>query len=115
MTLKQVVTRLQQWAFGEGNLRDTWGKLPEGAQSLFPLLRGSADLLMMPKELLEDKVIRGEVRGGGGLAERSAALCSSALSPASGCGCGCGGGRLVRVDGLAWQPHSAGAHTWSRC
>jgi hypothetical protein len=50
--------RLQQWAFGEGGLRDIWAQLPEQGQALFRLLKGASDLLMMPKDMLLDEEIR---------------------------------------------------------
>jgi hypothetical protein len=50
--------RFQQWAFGDGELREIWSALPEQGQSLFPLLRGGSDLMMMPKDLLLDASIR---------------------------------------------------------
>lgn len=50
--------RFQQWSFGEGGLREIWAQLPEQGQSLFPYLKGAADLLMMPKDLLLDEGIR---------------------------------------------------------
>ncbi|KIY95706.1 hypothetical protein MNEG_12254 [Monoraphidium neglectum] len=53
-------TRLQQWAFGDGGLRDIWAQLPEQGQALFKLLRGASDLLMMPKDMLLDDDIREE-------------------------------------------------------
>lgn len=62
MNVKMTVARLQNWAFGEGVLRDYWVTLPEN--SLFILTRSAADLLMMPKELLSDKVIRQDVCSG---------------------------------------------------
>jgi len=31
--------RLQQWAFGDGGLRDIWAQLPEQGQAIFKLLR----------------------------------------------------------------------------
>ena len=66
-----------QWASGEG-LSEVG---PMGASTLqFPLLRTTADLLMMPKELLMEPAIRRDVaqalsirwggRGGGGRAIR---------------------------------------------
>lgn len=48
----------QQWAFAEGGMREIWANLPSQGQSLFPLLRTAADLLMMPKELLLEAGIR---------------------------------------------------------
>ena len=50
--------RFQQWAFGDGELREIWSALPEQGQSLFPYLRGASDLMMMPKDLLLDASIR---------------------------------------------------------
>jgi hypothetical protein len=44
-------TRLQQWAFGDGGLRDIWAQLPEQGQALFRLLKGASDLLLMPKDV----------------------------------------------------------------
>ncbi|KAI8463417.1 MAG: hypothetical protein J3K34DRAFT_444097 [Monoraphidium minutum] len=58
MQLKMACTRLQQWAFGEGGLRDIWAQLPEQGQALFRLLKGASDLLMMPKDMLLDDEIR---------------------------------------------------------
>eukprot|EP00877_Chromochloris_zofingiensis_P005908 jgi/Chrzof1/1570/Cz10g12240.t1 len=58
MNLKMACTRFQQWSFGEGGLREIWAQLPEQGQSLFPYLKGAADLLMMPKDLLLDEGIR---------------------------------------------------------
>lgn len=53
--------RFQQWAFGEGELKEIWSALPAQGQSLFPLLRGASDLLMMPKDLLLDVSVREEM------------------------------------------------------
>lgn len=50
--------RFQQWAFGEGGMREIWANLPAQGQSLFPLLRSTSDLLMMPKDLLLEEGIR---------------------------------------------------------
>ncbi|GAX79856.1 hypothetical protein CEUSTIGMA_g7296.t1 [Chlamydomonas eustigma] len=58
MGVKMTVTRLQQWASGQG-LNDM---SPIGAATpQFPLLRTTADLLMMPKELLLESAIRRDV------------------------------------------------------
>ncbi|KAF8057725.1 hypothetical protein HT031_005909 [Scenedesmus sp. PABB004] len=58
MHLKMAATRFQQWAFGEGGMREIWANLPAQGQSLFPLLRATSDLLMMPKDLLLEPGIR---------------------------------------------------------
>ncbi|KAI8469921.1 MAG: hypothetical protein J3K34DRAFT_511741 [Monoraphidium minutum] len=63
MQLKMACARLQQWAFGEGGLRDIWAQLPGQGQALFRLLKGTSDLLMMPKALLLDADIRREAVG----------------------------------------------------
>lgn len=61
---------LSQWATSEGQVVD-YGEGPGGpgapgvqgggGGSLFPLLRATADLLMMPKELLMEATIRADV------------------------------------------------------
>ncbi len=58
---QMTVTRLQQWAAGEG-LGDAMTSASTGAaMPQFPLLRTAADLLMMPKELLMESAIRRDV------------------------------------------------------
>lgn len=49
MQLKMACARLQQWAFGDGGLRDIWARLPEQGQALFPLLKvcGAVRCVMM--------------------------------------------------------------------
>uniref|UniRef100_A0A383VEV2 C2 NT-type domain-containing protein n=1 Tax=Tetradesmus obliquus TaxID=3088 RepID=A0A383VEV2_TETOB len=61
MHLKMACTRFQQWAFGEGGMREIWANLPAQGQSLFPLLRSTSDLLMMPKDLLLEEGIRSDM------------------------------------------------------
>eukprot|EP00879_Flechtneria_rotunda_P021606 GHRR01022773.1.p1 GENE.GHRR01022773.1~~GHRR01022773.1.p1 ORF type:complete len:562 (+),score=210.02 GHRR01022773.1:1856-3541(+) len=61
MNLKMACTRFQQWAFGEGGMREIWANLPAQGQTLFPLLRSAADLLMMPKDLLLEEGIRADI------------------------------------------------------
>eukprot|EP00878_Enallax_costatus_P020355 GHUV01021510.1.p1 GENE.GHUV01021510.1~~GHUV01021510.1.p1 ORF type:complete len:707 (+),score=273.69 GHUV01021510.1:214-2121(+) len=61
MNLKMACTRFQQWAFGEGGMREIWANLPSQGQSLFPLLRSTSDLLMMPKDLLLEEGIRADL------------------------------------------------------
>lgn len=63
MAAKVAATRLQQWAFQEAVLRDIWGTMAEalGGEAALPLLKGAAELLMMPKELLMDDGIRADV------------------------------------------------------
>lgn len=53
--------RFQQWAFGDGGMREIWANLPQQGQSLFPLLRSTSDLLMMPKDLLLEEGIRADL------------------------------------------------------
>lgn len=42
-------------------MREIWANLPAQGQALFPLLRASADLLMMPKDLLLEEGIRDDL------------------------------------------------------
>ena len=53
--------RFQQWAFGDGGMREIWSNLPAQGQQLFPLLRSTSDLLMMPKDLLLEEGIRADM------------------------------------------------------
>eukprot|EP00882_Tetradesmus_deserticola_P012294 GHRQ01013028.1.p1 GENE.GHRQ01013028.1~~GHRQ01013028.1.p1 ORF type:complete len:287 (+),score=158.48 GHRQ01013028.1:364-1224(+) len=61
MHLKMACTRFQQWAFGDGGMREIWANLPAQGQSLYPLLRSTSDLLMMPKDLLLEEGIRADM------------------------------------------------------
>eukprot|EP00798_Chlamydomonas_sp_ICE-L_P020771 gene20771-27595_t len=70
MSVKMTVTRLQQWANGEGitaesltsgSSRTTEAMVNVSGAVLFPLMRAAADLLMMPKELLTEQAIRRDV------------------------------------------------------
>ncbi|GMH44632.1 hypothetical protein BSKO_12584 [Bryopsis sp. KO-2023] len=54
MHIKMAVTRWVEWAF-EVDVKE------EAGQPLFPLLKATADLLMMPKELLTDASVRMDV------------------------------------------------------
>lgn len=67
-------------------MREIWANLPAQGQSLFPLLRSTSDLLMMPKDLLLEEGIRSDMceNVSGGAAE--------------------GGG-----------PHSTSRSSWVRC
>jgi hypothetical protein len=56
-----VLSRFQQWAFGDGGMREIWANLPAQGQSLYPLLRSTSDLLMMPKDLLLEEGIRADM------------------------------------------------------
>jgi hypothetical protein len=56
-----AVCRFQQWAFGDGGMREIWANLPAQGQSLYPLLRSTSDLLMMPKDLLLEEGIRADM------------------------------------------------------
>jgi hypothetical protein len=56
-----VLCRFQQWAFGDGGMREIWANLPAQGQSLYPLLRSTSDLLMMPKDLLLEEGIRADM------------------------------------------------------
>jgi len=65
MHIKMAVTRMQQWA---NSCDARLGAHPSmshasgpAAPRAFPLLRGAADLLMMPKELLLDEAVRNDV------------------------------------------------------
>ena len=42
-------------------MREIWANLPAQGQSLFPLLRSTSDLLMMPKDLLLEEGIRADL------------------------------------------------------
>lgn len=53
--------RFQQWAFGDGGMREIWANLPAQGQCLYPLLRSTSDLLMMPKDLLLEEGIRADM------------------------------------------------------
>lgn len=59
MHLKMAVTRWSEWAI-EVHMKDPQHTGDPG-QSFFPSLKASADLLMMPKELLTDASVRGEL------------------------------------------------------
>ncbi|KAL0019458.1 hypothetical protein WJX77_004963 [Trebouxia sp. C0004] len=61
VNLKMAVSRWTDWAHDAG-VREEKGVL-EG-YSFFPQLRATADLLMMPKEVLTDRTIRAEVLPG---------------------------------------------------
>lgn len=56
MKIKMAVTRWAEWAF-EMDIRENQAGSKAG-QNLFPLLKATADLLMMPKELLMDESVR---------------------------------------------------------
>lgn len=58
MSVKMTVTRLQQWASSAGLSENAHGT----PSMQFPLLRTTADLLMMPKELLLEPAIRNDVK-----------------------------------------------------
>jgi len=71
-------------------MREIWANLPAQGQCLYPLLRSTSDLLMMPKDLLLEEGIRadmcssvsggrggGGVAGGGGLPRGESNSCSS--------------------------------------
>lgn len=60
-TRPALARSFQQWAFGEGGLREIWANLPAQGQCLFPLLRSTSDLLMMPKDLLLEEGIRADM------------------------------------------------------
>jgi hypothetical protein len=66
-----LARRFQQWAFGDGGMREIWSNLPAQGQCLYPLLRSTSDLLMMPKDLLLEEGIRADmcssVGGKGGM------------------------------------------------
>ena len=59
MHLKMAVTRWSEWAI-ESNMKEPHHTGDPG-QSFFPSLKATADLLMMPKELLTDASVRGEL------------------------------------------------------
>jgi len=59
MHLKMAVTRWSEWAI-EANMKEPQHTGDPG-QSFFPSLKASGDLLMMPKELLTDASVRGEL------------------------------------------------------
>lgn len=59
MHLKMAVTRWSEWAI-ESNMKEPQHTGDPG-QSFFPSLKASGDLLMMPKELLTDASVRGEL------------------------------------------------------
>lgn len=59
MHLKMSVTRWTEWII-ESNLKHNLQSGDPG-KSFFPLLKASADVLMMPKELLTDSTVRGEL------------------------------------------------------
>lgn len=42
-------------------MREIWANLPAQGQCLFPLLRSTSDLLMMPKDLLLEDGIRMDI------------------------------------------------------
>ena len=42
-------------------MREIWSNLPAQGQQLFPLLRSTSDLLMMPKDLLLEEGIRADM------------------------------------------------------
>lgn len=42
-------------------MREIWSNLPAQGQCLFPLLRSTSDLLMMPKDLLLEEGIRADM------------------------------------------------------
>jgi hypothetical protein len=42
-------------------MREIWANLPAQGQSLYPLLRSTSDLLMMPKDLLLEEGIRADM------------------------------------------------------
>jgi hypothetical protein len=60
--------------------------------TLFPRLRATADLLMMPKEVLADRGIRAEV----GLSQFCVRFPANAPSDACGCSTGC----LIACPGI---------------
>eukprot|EP00210_Caulerpa_lentillifera_P008411 g8023.t1 len=60
MHLKMAVTQWSEWILLESNFK-TLIKTGDPGQSFFPLLKASADVLMMPKELLTDSTVRGEL------------------------------------------------------
>ncbi|KAK9839098.1 hypothetical protein WJX74_009525 [Apatococcus lobatus] len=59
INLKMAVTRWTNWA-SDIDIKEDLKGIDEG-YSLFPRLRATADLLMMPKEVLTDRVTRSEV------------------------------------------------------
>lgn len=59
VVLKMTVTRWAEW--GLDRLRTEGHSAAEPGQVLFPLLKATADLLMMPKELLIDHSVREEL------------------------------------------------------
>ncbi|CAL5224103.1 g6734 [Coccomyxa viridis] len=59
VNLKMAVSRWTNWAADVGLREENMGA--EEGYMLFPCLRATADLLMMPKEVLTDRAIRAEV------------------------------------------------------
>lgn len=60
MHLKMAVTQWSEWILLESNFKSQIQSGDPG-QCFFPLLKASADVLMMPKELLTDSGVRGEL------------------------------------------------------